>query len=286
MRAFRVHGGFSRLWFRRGALAALSCAFLAACAGSKDNQVLDPIVVAMNDQLAPTFDDGQTQIFQVSTPVVLPVRAPIASELAELGAQDPYPRAPFQLSGDTRVTVKYIVSNLDNTQHTIELLVDPWNEFVRFVPGIVVTDEGAEPNLSGIDKYFVLPPLARVEGVFTPDDVKELATDLATCQAIANAPPAADGGGIQAGALMNRAFNTQNRSFTGDPVLNKYFPNVVAGLTGFDLGIRSDAPMNVSVEVVIDITDVFGNRVIPFGEPGTPSGDPGTVLTPPPPAAN
>ena len=285
MRAPSEAGGSFRPWRRRVAAAATIAALLSACAGSKDNQVLDPVVLAMNDQVAPTFDDGQTQIFQVSTPVVLPVRQPIASELSELGAQDPYPRAPFQLSGDTRITVKYIVSNLDNAPHTIEVLVDPWNEFVHFVPGIVVSDEGAEPNLSGIDKYFVLPALARVEGVFTPDDMKELATDLATCQAIANAPPAEDSE-IQAGALMNRAFNTQNRSFTGDPVLNKYFPKVVAGLTGFDLGIRSPAPANVSVELVIDITDVYGNRVIPYGEPGTPIGDPGTVLTPPAPAAN
>lgn len=244
---------------------------------------MNPIDVAMTAQMAPTFDDGQTQIFQVSTPVALPMRAPLGVELQALGAQDPYPREPFLRSSDARITVKYIVSNLDNAQHTIELLVDPWNEFVHFVPGIVQSDEGAEPNLSGIDKFFVLPPLARIEGVFTPDDMKELATDLATCQAIAAAPPSEESD-IGAGALMNRAFNAQNRSFTGDPLLNRYFPKVVAGLTGFDLGIRSGEAMNVSVEVVIDITDLNGQRVVPFGEKMNLIGDPGTVLTPPPPA--
>lgn len=264
-------------------IALFTCCAFYACAGGKENQVMNPIDVAMTAQMAPTFDDGQTQIFQVSTPVALPMRAPLGVELQALGAQDPYPREPFLRSSDARITVKYIVSNLDNAQHTIELLVDPWNEFVHFVPGIVQSDEGAEPNLSGIDKFFVLPPLARIEGVFTPDDMKELATDLATCQAIAAAPPSEESD-IGAGALMNRAFNAQNRSFTGDPLLNRYFPKVVAGLTGFDLGIRSGEAMNVSVEVVIDITDLNGQRVVPFGEKMNLIGDPGTVLTPPPPA--
>ena len=266
--------------------ATLAFAVLCGCANSDGTQVIPPVVLAMTDTAAPTYDDGEEKIYETYTQVALPLRKPAAGEIPQ-GKVDPYPHAPFHLASDTRTTIRFTLSNLDNDQHTIELLVNPWNEFVRYNPGVVVDDEATTPNFSGIDRFFILPPLGRVEGIITPDDMVELATDLATAMKLAETPPSADSG-FAGPALYNRAFNQQNRSTVFDPVLAPYIPAVIANVVGFDLGLRSynDAP-KVAIEIVIDVEDDQGDRVIPDGDDTKKQGRPGTVLSPPaPPAAD
>ena len=267
----------------------LGCVVLAsACASSEEEQVLPPVVLGMAETTPPAFDDGQTQIFQVTKEVRLPMRAPLDGERSGESVP-PYPRAPFHLARDSRVTVRWTLSNLEDKQNIVELLFDPWNEFVRYSPGVNASGESALPNFSGNQRFVVLPPLARVEGILTPDDVLELATDLATAMSLDARRPAA---GAPANpedptagpALYNRAMNTQNRStVTFDPVLAPFIPPVVAGLTGFDVGLRTGGPARVAVELLIDIEDLQGNRVVPSGENLQTVAPPGKVLTPPAP---
>ena len=258
---------------------AMACAFSAGCTNEGGSQVIPPVVLGMLETAAPAYDDGQVQIYEVYLPVELPLRRPADGERPS-GQADPYPRPPFHLARETRVTARFTLSNLENTQRTVELLIDPWNEFVRYQPGVVQSDEATTPNFSGIDRFFVLPPLGRVEGIITPDDFVELATDLGTAMKIQRQPPAADSqfGGP---ALYNRAFNIQNRSSQGDMVLAPFIPSVVAGIVGFDLGLRTYERSKVAVEMVLDIQDVDGDRVIPLGEDARRVGRPGTALVPP-----
>jgi hypothetical protein len=272
-----------------GAALLVGVASLAACT-TGDAQETPPIVLGMTDQIAPSYSDQELTLYEVQTPVELPVRKPNDQErqaLQGLGDQPPYPRAPFLLVDDTRVEIRFTLSNLDDQEHTIELLLDPWNEFVRYRPGIqVVSDEETVPNFSGYDKFFVLPGKSRTQGTITSDDMRELAIDLATVQNIL-AQPVDPMAAMSPTMLVNRAFNLQNRSNDGDPLLTPLIPKVIAGVTGFDLGLRGYAAGNVAVEITIDVTDVNGNRVI---EPGnsdpsiTPMGIPHTILSPP--AAN
>lgn len=258
-------------------IAALSLSF-AGCA-TDEQQVIPPVVLGMLDTMGPTYDDGQVQIYETHIPVELPLRRPDDAERPQ-GKVDPYPRAPFHLATDTKITARYTLSNLDNEQHTVELLVDPWNEFVRYVPGVQQGDEETIPNFSGIDRFFILPPLGRVEGSITPDDFRELARDLGTAMTIQQRPPPADGQ-FAGAVLYNRAFNIQNRSSQPDPVLAPFIPQVAAGIVGFDLGLRSYAKAKVAVEVVIDVDDDHGDRVIPEGDEARRVGRPGNTLTPP-----
>lgn len=274
---------------RKNLAAALTltlCTSLAACASSEEEQVLPPVVLGMTETTPPAFDDGQTQIFQVSRPVKLPMRAPLDGERPS-GAVDPYPEAPFHLARDSRITVRWTLSNLSDKEEVVELLFDPWNEFVRYQPGVNASGEEALPNFSGNQRFVILPPLGRVEGILTPDDMLELATDLATCMDLAKKRPAtgapANPDDPTAGpTLYNRAMNTQNRStITFDPVLAPYIPPVVAGLTGFDVGLRSGTPVKVAVELVVDVQDLVGNRVVPAGKDLETVAMPRKVLSPP-----
>ncbi len=265
-------------------LVVVTSAIVAsACASNDQKEVLPPVVLGMLEDTAPAYDDGQEQIYQVSREVRLPYRSPRGDERPR-GNLDPYPRPPFHVATDSRVTIRFTLSNLGDEQSVVELLIDPWNEFVRYVPGF---SEGRMnemlPNFSGIQRTFIVPGKSRVEGIITPDDMVELATDLTVAMALAARPPD-ENSPFRGAALYNRTFEAQNRSSEPDPVLAPWMPaskDKVAAVTGFDVGLRTRAPAKVAVELVIDIEDLHGERVIMDGEEGTRLGRPGTVLTPP-----
>jgi len=272
---------------RLGRVAGLGCVStilaLVACSNSGETQVIPPVVLGMLATAPPTYDDGEMQIYETYLPVPLPLRKPSDGEVPK-GAADPYPHPPFDLASDTRITARFTLSNLEDKPHTVELLLDPWNEFVRYSPGVIIGDEATTPNFSGIDRFFVIPPKGRVEGILTPDDIVEMAVDLGTAMSLKKRPPAADGS-FAGPALYNRAFNVQNRSSQPDPLLAPYIPNVVAGIVGFDLGLRTYEQAKIAVEVVLDVEDLNGDRVIPADDNTRRVGRPGTVLSPPPPPA-
>ncbi len=266
-----------------GAFAVGTLAALAGCMNTDANRALPPSVVAISETTAPLYEEGDTKLYQVQTQVRLPMKKPTDDEVKALGKAPPFPRAPFLNASDVQYEVKFTLTNLDDVEHNVELLVDPWNEFARYRPGVVVSEEAITPNYSGFDRYYVVPAKSRIEGSLTPDDMRELAVDLATAMNILDHPPATDGNAIQAGALMNRAMNQQNRSSVFDPLLTPYVPAVIPGLVGFDLGLRSTASMNVAVEVYVDITDITGSKMATIGGTDATFGPPGRTIEPPPP---
>jgi hypothetical protein len=253
---------------------------------SQDQQVRDPVVLGMTSQVPASYSDGQVSIFLVSTPVQLPMRRYTDEEGQALGRVQGLPREPFLKVSDVRIEVRFTLTNLDDKRQSVELLLDPWNEFVRYRPGITVVDEDALPNFSGFQKSFMLDPKQRIEGTITPDDMIELGVDLATAQVIAASPPPATAA-QNAAALMNRAFNLQNRSSQYDPLITPRVPAQSPGVVGFDLGLRTLEPANIAVEVVVDVRDLHGDRVIPFGtarnseDRRTQELRPGRTLSPP-----
>lgn len=274
-------------------IAALSsCAVLAlvlVSACSKDAVVVDPVRLGMTDTLAPFIDDGQTQYYQVTLPLLFPIRNGTDEEMGELaGSSPPYPREPFYQADNTRITVRFTLVNLDDAPHSVDLLLDPWNEFVVYFPSTsIVREDEVLPNLSGIERTFLLPPKGKITGIVTPDDFVELARDLGTVMAIAAAPPSEEGdfGGA---VLYNRAMNGQNRDAATDPLLERYLPKIAAGVIGVDLGLRTMEPANLAVEALVDVQDegdksgeslVFDALDIPEGV--APFERPGTLLSPP-----
>lgn len=273
----------SRPWLKVASSMLVAGVLVSACSGEDEKEVLPPVVLGMLETAAPLYDDGQEQIFQVSREVLLPYRRPDDDERPR-GEQDPYPRRPFHVVADSRVTVRYTLSNLEDRERIVDLLLDPWNEFVRYSPGFSTAGQDETvPNVSGIERTVILPPKGRVQGIITPDDMVELAVDLTVAMALQRRPPDAMGS-FGGPALYNRTFSSQNRSSEPDPVLQDWIPGSRSGLAaviGFDVALRNSAASRVAVELVIDIEDRHGERVVMDGDDARKVGRPGTVLTPP-----
>jgi hypothetical protein len=241
------------------------------CGSKAEKQTYDPVPLGMVSTDAPFYDDGQTTIYQVKRPVSLPIIPPNDDErkLLRQVAVSPWDRTPWITKNDVKVQVTWTVSNLDTDGHNVELLLDPWTEFARYVPGVNVGEEETIPDLSGIDLLTRVEGLERKTGTFTFDDMDEVATDLATAQNILLNPPAVSstmatsdyGGGIN--GMINHAFEIHNRSSDNDKLVSYFIPPTVAGLVGFDIGLRTYDKGNVAIEIVVEVVDVPGNRVNP-----------------------
>jgi hypothetical protein len=268
----------------------LLAAMISGCTG--DSQVTRPSEVALTDTTPPYYNVGQTTLYEVQVPVTMPMRAPNTSEQNQLASTQPAPwaaafgatTAPWIKVDDVQTTVRFTITNLDDAKHSFELLVDPWNPEVKYQPGIeIVSDEETLPDLSGFDKYYTLDKKERLTGTLVPDDTRELAIDLATVMNINTIDPGdPDGNG-----LFNHTFNIQNRSTDTDLLIKPYIPNAtdVPAIIGFTLGLRSLEPMNVAVEVTVDVQDIAGKRVMPsdgtVNQDNQPLPPPAGILSPP-----
>ena len=269
---------------------ATALAAAVACSQGAGDQVTPPVDLGMTSTIAPYYNDGNLTLYQVNMPIPLPVRRPTADESQGLGpapSGTPYPHAPFLTAGDESLEVHYVISNLDTAPHTVSLLIDPWNEFVRWSPGVtVVSDDETVPNF-GYDLSFWVDALSRVEGDMTQDDTQEIAIKLAAVENVLSqqqtvATSAMDNGSPDATTLVNHIFDAQNWSNSGDPLFDPWIPSVIAGLTGFDLGLRTvDGPANVAVEITMQVQDLNGNRFVVQGSNVPQMGIPTTVLSPP-----
>ena len=260
------------------ALLSLSvCAGLFGCAQEKQ-RTLEPTRVAITAETEPFYDDGELTMYEVKAAVELPIIEPDQASARALRQQDvePYGAKPWVTADQVDVQLSWTVSNLDKETHNVHLLIDPWNEFGRYYPGVTVIDEQdgeAIPNLSGYDRFFEVPGLddelgrsSRVHGVVSFDAMHEMAIDFATVMSIIANPPPEDDPNIPYGAatLVNHAFDIHNSS-ENDPLVDYYIPEVIAGLTGFDVGLRTYEPANLALEVVIEIVDKDAQRVVEDG---------------------
>lgn len=260
------------------ALGALSI----GCGDQERQESLAPLQVGMTPEVAPIYDDGELVIYEVKKGRAFPILEPGERTRGELEAKtvEPYGRMPWVTTKDVSVQVSWTLSNLDEEERVVEVLVDPWNEFGRYFPGLQLTDaENQEfmPNFSGIDQRYIVGgrnsgDASRVHGTYTYADLEEMATDLATVMGIIENPPETEGGAEEEDPRVpyaNHAFHWQNRSYN-DLLVKKWIPGTVAGLTGLDIGFRTyDSPGNLAIEVVIELVDEAGDRIRKDGDDAT-----------------
>jgi len=275
-------------------LAGLS----TGCSGEDQQESLPTIQVGMTKDVAPIYDDGEMQIYEVKKGMAFPILAPTDVARSELNKIDtqPYGRRPWVTTDDIDVQVTWTISNLDDQQHVVEMLVDPWNEFGRYFPGLQLTDADEQkymPNFSGIDKrYIVMEASAgdssRAHGTYTFSDLTEVATDLATVMDMIKDPPVLMEGDDmvdQTVTYTNHAFHWQNRSYN-DLLVQPWIPSTVAGLTGLDIGFRTGEKADIAIEVEVEVVDKTGKRLRQKGDENKPllrpTGDIITVGVAPP----
>ena len=229
------------------------------------------------------YDDGEMQIYEVKKGMAFPILAPTDVTRGELNKikMDPYGRQPWVTSDDIDVQVTWTISNLDDQKHNVEMLVDPWNEFGRYYPGLQLTNPDEQkyaPNFSGIDKLYVVEAksagdASRVHGTYTFSDLTEVATDFSTVMSLIKTPPMLmDGGDNMEDPTViytNHAFQWQNRSYN-DLLVKPWVPATVAGLTGLDLGFRTYEPVNIAIEVEVEVVDKNGKRLRQKGDEDKP----------------
>ncbi len=291
MGAFRDFAGPPRVG-GVGAVLVLSmtgAVATTACESANEAQVTPPIVLAIGATEQPVYDDGTLIIYSSRLPVPLPVKQPTGKQLSALQPDAaPYTHSPYLLTSDETVEVDYTVTNLDNVAHAVWMLLEPWNEFVQYRPSTV-----DEPALAGFARPIVLAPLGRVQGNITPPQMSTVAVRLDTAMRITSATFGPDAG-FGEKTLLARDFDPQVIPGPTDPLLAKFVPTVVAGLTGFDLALEAFSPMNVAIEVTITVIDASGQgKILPPGTTRGVLGAPptllqvqnvrGATLTPPPP---
>lgn len=255
-------------------LTATAGPLLCAC-GPSETHRLPPEQLGMTENVTPLNADGENPLYEVRLPVQLPVKEPSSAAREELqGTTGPFPSRPWVLANDIEVSVAWTLINLDDDTHEVEILVDPWNEFGRYWPGLQVIDaQDGEvlPNLSGINIRRELPGVkdalgrdSRIHGVFTFDDMKELAVDFATVINIMENPPASaseEGGGPSIEELVNHTFHVENRRGS-TPLTDGMTPEVIPALVGFDMGLRATEPVNVAIEFTVEIRDHDTGKIV------------------------
>lgn len=258
-----------------GPALAIGLALTAiGCGDSDETQTMNAVALGMTSDMAASYDDGELTMFEVKLPVQLRISRPTQEERQALHQDNvaPYGRSPWITTDDVEVQVSWTLTNLDPDAHAVEILVDPWNEFGRYWPGLALVDADREeflPNLSGIDILMELPGTdsggeSRRRGTFTYQDMNELAIDLATVMNIIENGPTADPANPEEDPSVmyaNHAFAVENRSFS-DPLVQPYIPGVIAGLTGFDIGLRTYEPANLAIELVVEVLDKDSGKVV------------------------
>ncbi len=284
-------GVFSPQWLSLAVLFGCA-AFAAACSNQEQDRNLDPEQVGITPDVPAIFSDDETTLFEVKKGLQFPIVEPTPDQAATLSADvEPYGRTPWITNKDVKVQLTWTLSNLDDVEHVVELIIDPWNEFGRYYPGMSLTnaeEQTFQPNSSGIDHYYVLDPSSagdssRRHGTFTFEDMNEMAIDFATVQNMIKNPPPLPGGAQQDPDNMtdplptyaNHAFNLINHSYD-DPLVAPYIPQVIAGLTGIDFGLRMSGdpvkpgepkpPRSVALDIQIEIVDLGKDRVEQAGE--------------------
>lgn len=238
------------------AFAILALAYaLAGCADER-RYVGDGVhTIAITEETGAAFETDEGALFIVERRIDLPVSQPADSVIADLqqGAQGrelPFPRLPWVERGDVETQIDFTLSSLDDEERDIGVIVNGYNEFHEYVPGVIEIEDEPVPEFSQWERVIKLGPGQRYVGTIREDELDEVAVDLATV--VNGAPSSAE------------IVYSENKSGT-DPRAQPYIPSVVPGLVGVRLGLRTLEAAVVVLEATVRVRDV-NDRLAQDGE--------------------
>jgi hypothetical protein len=162
----------------------------------------------------------------------------------------PYPRLPWVERDDLGIQVDFVLDNLDDQEREVAVIVNGFNEFHEYMPGVTVIDDEAVVDYAQWERLYQLEPQQRMARTLREEDFDEVAVDLAT---VVNGAP-----------NSNEVVFFENKS-SDDPRAEPYIPAVIPGLVGFRLGLRANAAANLLLEATVRVRD-RSERLIDDGE--------------------
>jgi hypothetical protein len=244
-------------------VASASLLATTRCSSLGESRVVGPFTLALTPKSAPALSAGQTKLFESQRSIALPlVERPTLSDAAKVA---PYARALWFSADDLRAQLSYVITNTGDKDVTVELTVDLWNEFVRYVPAVHISEEQTSIDPSPVDRLIIVPAKGRAVGTVAYDDFEQAAYMLAT--------------------LMNKPDEPYHvldphTHLATDPLTQGFVPTQIAGVTGFDLGIRTREEASIALEATVELVDQ-GQHLTKQGD-ASKNGPPGEKYTPPP----
>lgn len=235
-------------------LSALALALVSAAAGCAEERryVGDGLyTLAITEDTGAAIETEEGALFIVERRIDLPISNPSDSVYDDLqqgaeGRELPFPRLPWVERGDVEVQIDYTISSLDDEAHDIGVIVNGYNEFHEYVPGVIEIEDEPVPQFSQWESYKALGPGQRITGTIREDELDEVAVDLAT---VVNGAP-------------NSAEIVYFENHSGDdPRARPFIPSVVPGLVGVRIGLIALAPAVVVLEASIRVRDVDGDKL-------------------------
>jgi hypothetical protein len=176
----------------------------------------------------------------------------VLSDLSQ-GAQGrelPFSRLPWVERGDVETQIDFVISSLDEEEHDIGVIVNGYNEFHEYVPGVVEVEDEPVPEFSQWERVYKLGPRQRLAGTVREDELDEVAVDLATV--VNGAPNSAE------------VVYFENHS-SSDRRSRPFIPSVIPGLVGVRIGLRTLEAAVVVLDVTIRVRDI-NDRLAEEGE--------------------
>ncbi len=206
-----------------------------------------PWVIAMQEDTPPFFASEDGNVYIVELRVPFEFREPTDEEAAALGdvagLAIPYATLPFVRRDDIQVQIDWTLSNIDDGPVQAEVVVNGFNEFHEYNPGIQVVDDEVIADFSQWERSILLDPGERRTGTIREEELDEVAVDLATVvNGVTNA---------------NQIVYFENQSSL-DRRSMMFMPDVVPALTGVRMGIRvigGDTPPPVVLEFTVRVRD-------------------------------
>ncbi|MFI5297973.1 MAG: hypothetical protein ACHREM_07725 [Polyangiales bacterium] len=229
----------SPLVFVLALASPIAIAALTHCSSEGESRVLGPYDLTITPTSSPALAvaTAQATLFESQVDIALPL---VAKPTLTGAAVAPYPSPLWFTVDDLHVQLEYVISNIGDTSVTVELRVDPWNEFIRYRPGVVVTQNAVTVDPSPVDRLLIVPANSRISGRVAYDDFERAGYILAMLM----------NGVSQPYHALDPATVLQI-----DPIVKGSIPSQIAGITGFTLSLSSPAAISVELEATLELID-------------------------------
>jgi len=214
--------------------------------------------VALSESTPAAFTAEDAALFIIEERVELPIRVPTETALEDLRQAAanfeglPFARVPWVEREDLAIEVDFTLSNLDDAERQVAVIINGFNEFHEYMPGVTVIDDEPEADFSQWERLYELDPEARVEGTVREEEFDEAAVDLAT---VVNGAP-----------NSNAVVFFENKS-SRDERNRAFIPAVIPGLAGFRIGLRATAPGRIVLDATVRVRDAGDRLANPDDEP-------------------